>query len=272
MKKKGQLVLIVVLALVLAVSLALLARSEGENRRLVQAYADAQVLISAPEPEPSPTPEPEPEPEPEPTPEPDPWAKALAGTDLDILREMNPEVVGWIQIPGTELSYPLMYSGDNAYYLNHTWMGEPNAGGAIFLEENCAPDFSDFNIIVYGHRMANTTMFGTLRLYAEESFWRAHPRVYLVDDEWVYCFDIFSVYEANVRDPTYRLHITGEEDKREYAAYCADRASYKTGVTPTGEDPVLTMSTCVSLGQSDFRWVVQGVLAEKYPVSGQQTD
>lgn len=274
-EKRVQIVLTVVLALVLAVSLALLARSELENRRLAQAYADAQALISAPEPDPSPTPEPEPEPtpepepepEPEPTPEPDPWAKALAGTNLEILREMNPEVVGWIQIPGTELSYPLMYSGDNAYYLNHTWMGEPNAGGAIFLEENCAPDFSDFNIIVYGHRMANTTMFGTLRLYAEESFWRAHPRVYLADDKWVYCFDIFSVYEANVRDLTYRLHITEEEDKREYVDYCADRAVYETGVSPTGEDPVLTMSTCVGLGPSDFRWVVQSVLTEKYPVS-----
>lgn len=280
MKKRVQIVLTVVLALVLAASLALLARSELENRRLAQAYADAQALISAPEPDPSPTPEPEPEPtpepepepEPEPTPEPDPWARALAGTDLDVLRQLSPDVIGWIQIPETELSYPLMYSGDNAYYLNHTWMGEPNSGGAIFLEENCAPDFSDFNIIVYGHRMTNTTMFGTLRLYGEEEFWRTHPRVYLVDDAWVYCFDIFSVYEANVRDLTYRLRITEEEDKQAYIDYCAGRADYETGVTPTVEDPVLTMSTCVGLGQSDYRLVVQSVLTEKYPVSDRQTD
>lgn len=262
MKKRGQIVLTAILALVLAVSLVFLVRSERENSRLAQAYAEAQAMISAPSPEPTPTPEPEPEP----TPEPDPWAKALAGIDLDILRQKNQEVIGWIQIPGTELSYPLMYSGDNAYYLNHTWMGEPNAGGAIFLEEKCAPDLSDFNVIVYGHRMANTTMFGTLRLYREEDFLRAHPRVYLVDDQWVYCYDIFSVHETGLQDQTYRLYLTEEEDKRAYVDYCAGCTDYETGVTPTGEDPVLTMSTCVGLGPSDYRWVVQGVLGEKYPV------
>lgn len=265
-----------VLALVLLVSAALLVRSELENRRLAQAYEEAQALISAPTPEPTPTPTPtptpEPTPEPEPEPEPDPWAKALAGVDLDVLREMNPEVIGWIQIPGTELSYPLMYSGDNSFYLNHTWMGEPNAGGAIFLEEKCSPDLSDFNIIVYGHRMANTTMFGTLRLYAEEEFLHAHPRVYLVDDEWVYCYDIFSLHETGIQDQTYRLYITEEEDQREYVDYCKGCSTYETGVTPTGEDPVLTMSTCVGLGPSDYRWVVQGVLAEKYPVERQVED
>lgn len=270
MQKRVRWALCAALVLVLAGSVFYLVRHEMENRRRAQEYADAQERAFASS-LPVSTPAPSPTPPPEPTPEPDPWALELALTDLDALREVNPEVVGWVRIPETDLSYPLMYSGDNAYYLSHTWTGEPNAGGAIFLEQGCAPDFSDFNIIIYGHRMTDTSMFGTLRLYTDREFWREHPRVYLVDDDWVYCFDIFSVYEANVRDLTYGLSITREEDKRYYANYCADRASYPTGITPTGEDPVLTMSTCIDMGQSDYRWVVQGVLAEKYPAGGRKT-
>lgn len=269
MQKRVRWALCALLVLVLAGSVFYLARHELENRRRAQEYAEAQnraFASAAPTPVPTPTPEPSLEP----TPEPDPWALELAGTNMDALREVSPEVVGWVQIPETDLSYPLMYSGDNDYYLHHTWTGEPNAGGAIFLEQGCAPDFSDFNIIIYGHRMTDTSMFGTLRLYAQREFWEEHPRVYLVDDDWVYCFDIFSVHEADVRDLTYGLSITREEDKRYYADYCAGRASYPTGITPTGESQVLTMSTCVDMGKSDYRWVVQGVLAEKYPAEGRK--
>lgn len=269
MQKRVRWALCALLVLVLAGSVFYLVRHELENRRRAQEYAEAQnraFASAAPTPVPTPTPEPSLEP----TPEPDPWALELAGTNMDALREVSPEVVGWVQIPETDLSYPLMYSGDNDYYLHHTWTGEPNAGGAIFLEQGCAPDFSDFNIIIYGHRMTDTSMFGTLRLYAQREFWEEHPRVYLVDDDWVYCFDIFSVHEADVRDLTYGLSITREEDKRYYADYCAGRASYPTGITPTGESQVLTMSTCVDMGKSDYRWVVQGVLAEKYPAEGRK--
>lgn len=66
---------------------------------------------------------------------------APAGMNLSPLREVNADVVGWIEIPGV-LSYPLLQGEDNAYYLSHAWNGEENAAGAIFLD--CRAD-ADLN-------------------------------------------------------------------------------------------------------------------------------
>lgn len=248
------------LALALAVSGAILAHNLREARASREDYDSAE-SFAFPARTPAPEPTPEPTASPEPTEPPDPQTQALLGTDLDALREVNPEVIGWICIPGTDLNYPLMFSGDNSYYLNHTWSKERNAGGAIFLEQECDPELGDFNVIVYGHRMGNSTMFGSLAYYEEEGYWRKHPSVYLVTDGWVYRYDVFAAYRTGVRTSTYRLRLTEEEDKQEFLDFCTGRATYPTGITPTTDGQVLTLSTCTGLGASPDRWVVQAALA-----------
>lgn len=262
MKKWVLRALAAALALVLVVSGAILVRSLQESRVSREDYDSAESFAF---PSPTPTPEPTPEPtvSPEPTEPPDPQAQALLGTDLDALREVNPEVIGWICIPETDLNYPLMFSGDNSYYLNHTWSKERNAGGAIFLEQECDPELSDFNVIIYGHRMGNSTMFGSLAYYEEEEYWHDHPSVYLVTDGWVYRYDVFAAYKTGVRTSTYRLRLVEEEEKREFLDFCTGRTAYSTGITPTTDGQVLTLSTCTGLGASPDRWVVQAVFAAK---------
>ena len=112
----------------------------------------------------------------------DPYAQALKDMDFSALRQQNPDVLGWILIPGTRVSYPVVQGTDNSYYLNHTWRGGKNSVGAIFMECRNSSDLSDFNTIIYGHRMNNRSMFGTLSQYKSRSYWQAHPYVYLTDD------------------------------------------------------------------------------------------
>ena len=100
-----------------------------------------------------------------------PWADI----DLDALQAVNEDVLGWITIPGTELSYPLVQGADNDYYLDHTWNHERAAVGSIFLECSVSPDFTDYNSLIYGHRMHNGSMFGVLRNYLKTDFWRQAP-------------------------------------------------------------------------------------------------
>ena len=64
----------------------------------------------------------------------DPYAQALRNMDFTALQQVNPEVLGWILIPDSTISYPLVQHDDNTYYLKKTWKKQSSAVGAIFLE------------------------------------------------------------------------------------------------------------------------------------------
>lgn len=190
----------------------------------------------------------------------DDMAKSLLETDLEALREYNSEVIGWICIPGTRVNYPLMQGEDNEYYLNHTWKGKYNEGGSIFLEAKCSKDFSDFNTIVYGHRMSNTSMFGALASYKKQAFWEEHRSVYICLDGLVRKYDIFAAYEPKVTDCTYWVQYDEEKYKKKVLDFALEKSVIDCGIKPTVLDDIITLSTCTGNGHST-RWVVQAVLS-----------
>ncbi len=288
MKKGIRRSLFVVLILVFAAAGIWLGRFAWQDWQARQAYSQAQELAGKTTPQPTPTasvpaptgtvtPAPEPaavptttpepgpaatpSPVPTPEPEPDPAAEALSQTDLAALRSVNPDVVGWIEIPGTALAYPLMQGEDNQYYLEHTWKGAASSVGSIYLDYRNNADLNDFNTIVYGHRMGNGTMFHSLHNYKDSAYWEAHPAVYVVTDEGVRRYEIFAAYEADaIKKHTYRLGLVETEGQQAYINYCTARSQLETGVIPEPGDHILTMSTCVSAGaEYETRWVVQAV-------------
>lgn len=188
----------------------------------------------------------------------DKYAAALAETDLSALQEVNGEVVGWIAIPDTQVFYPIMQAADNSYYLNHTWNRERSSVGAIFLDCENNSDFSGFHTLIYGHQMRNGSMFGELHQYREEEYLQAHPIIYLVTDEGVRQYDVFSVFEASVREIVYRLDVEEEELQQEFIDYSLSHSVVDTGIVPETDDHIITLSTCTGRGYST-RWVVQGV-------------
>lgn len=201
---------------------------------------------------------------PEPTLEPaPPELSELAGIDLGALQEVNSEVVGWIAIPDTDLSYPIMAHEDNQFYLEHSWNNEYNPCGAIFLECMSSADFTDYNTIVYGHRMANDSMFGMLRFYQEDEYRQEHPSIYIVYGDELRRYDVFAAYEADVEGIVYQLNLEEKNRQQEFIDACLESSVIDTGIVPTKDDPVLTLSTCPSSGYAS-RLVVQGYLAERY--------
>lgn len=196
-------------------------------------------------------------------------AAALADIRLEALREVNEDVIGWIEIPGTEISYPLLKGEDNQYYLSHDWQKEDNRAGSIFLESQCSPDLTGFHTIVYGHRMRNGTMFGGLKHYKDPEYWQEHPSVYLVVDSGIYRYDIFSAWDAGLKDIVYYLDLTGRE--KEFIQTCLEKSVITTGIVPGAQDRILTMSTCTGNGHSK-RWTIQGYLAQVYTVHSSENE
>lgn len=261
-KKRVKTLLIIILTAVLAVCVYKLVRQQMDNRQSDAAKEEAVNLVKLPDPalraEIPPVQESADE---EQGPPPDPYAEALAGVQLERLQEMNEEVIGWIDIPGTEVSYPLLQDENNQYYLNHTWTREYNGNGSIFLECTNSPDFSDYHTILYGHRMRNDSMFGSLRHYKELEYWQEHPQIYVVIGDGVYRYDIFAAFEADVKGMVYYRELAGKEE--EFVQYCLDNSVIDTGIVPEKGKEIVTLSTCTGNGYSR-RWVVQGVLNQKY--------
>jgi len=91
------------------------------------------------------------------------------GIQWDALAAINPGVVGWIVVPGTEISYPIVQGSDNARYLRYTFAGTRNASGAIFLDYRDCADFTG-RTKIYGHNMRDGTMFSSLLDWQGDTF------------------------------------------------------------------------------------------------------
>ena len=106
-------------------------------------------------------------------------------------------------------------------------------------------------------------MFGTLKYYKEPDFWQAHPDFYVVVDDGIYHYDVFSAQEVNVKGIVYRLDIEENHLEEEFLQYCVENSVIDTGLTPEASDRILTLSTCTGSGHAT-RWVIHGVLREIY--------
>ncbi|MBQ4577879.1 MAG: class B sortase [Clostridia bacterium] len=198
----------------------------------------------------------------------DDTTRMLLEMDLEALRATNPDVLGWICIPDTVISYPLMKAKDNNQYLYQTWDKQYSKYGSIFLECRNSHDFSDFNTLVYGHNMLTPDMFGTLSDYKEQAFYQTHPSVYILLDDGVRRYDVFSCYDADVVSNTYRLVFEDDARKQESLDLYTSRSLLETDLTPTVTDRILTLSTCTGRGTEDLRFVVQAILAQKTERAG----
>ena len=188
------------------------------------------------------------------------YDEKLKSIDLKALREINPDVIGWINIPRTGLSYPLMQTQERDEYLYKAWDGSANDSGSIFLEKSNRRDFSDLNTIVYGHLMYDGSMFGSLKGYQSQDYRDRHPYIYIATADGIRRYEVFAAYEAKVNSDTYRLYFEDDTRKQVSVDAWVSNSLIKTDVIPSVEDSILTLSTCMGTGQYSTRWVVQAVL------------
>ena len=198
---------------------------------------------------------------PEPEIEADPYVETLKSIDLKALQEVNPEVIGWVLIPDTEISYPLMHHENNEYYLDHTWKTTGNFMGSIFIDSQNEADFSDFNTILYGHSMNNGAMFGMLDNYSDPEFLQAHPSIYIMIESGIYKYDIFAVHRAGMKTIAFGMKMNTEKKRQEFIDFALDYSEYDTGIVPTTDSKMLTLATC-SYSRHKVRLVVQATIDE----------
>lgn len=92
------------------------------------------------------------------------------------LREINPDVVGWLIMEGVNIDYPVLQGDDNLEYMNKDVFGEFSLAGRIFLDSRCDPTFQSRYALIYGHNMDQHLMFGDLALYKDRDFFAEHTQ------------------------------------------------------------------------------------------------
>lgn len=180
--------------------------------------------------------------------------------DFDTLKEMNPEVVGWIRFEEpSQINYPVVQGPDNDKYLNTTFEGKRNSAGALFIDADNQGDFSDENTFIYGHNMKNGSMFGQLRKYKTKSFCDENPYFYIyTPDGKEMTYQVFSVCVVKDISRTYVKQYSDTEDFKGYIDYIRSISRYKVDVEVTGQSQIVSLSTCTNV-EEDERLVVHGV-------------
>lgn len=216
----------------------------------------------------TPTPEETAEPTPESTAVPEKEAekemeKPEIPIDFASLQAENPEIYAWIQIPDTEIDYPVVQRvGDDLYYLNHTVEGTEGLPGSIYTETQTSADFSDYNTVIYGHKMKNGTMFGTLTQYADPEYMAAHPEICIYTPEHIFTYEIFAAVTYDNRHILNSFDFSSAEGRQAYLDSIQNVRNFSThfrdDVQVGTEDRILTLSTCN--GNDDQRFLLEAVL------------
>ena len=181
--------------------------------------------------------------------------------DFDTLKKENPDTIGWIHIPDTKISYPIVQGTDNDFYLKHDFNGEASVAGSIYLDYESEGDFEGRNNILYGHNMKNGSMFGQLKKYGKEDFYKEHPCFYLYTKDGVWQYDIFSVRVVDELSDSYTMTFASTDAYRSYLDQAVRKSMYDTTATADVTDSIITLSTCTS--KDTDRLIVQAVKGEQ---------
>lgn len=164
----------------------------------------------------------------------------------------NPDIAGWIKIEGTKLDYPVMYTpAEEDKYLHADFDGNWSVGGLPYLEEACILEPESDNLIIYGHNMANGTMFNTLMSYDQKTFWEQHPTIKFSTLYEERTYEIVAAFYDRVYykyEDCFKFYqfidAENEADFNEAIAYFKDTGLYDTGVDAKYGDSLITLVTC----------------------------
>lgn len=189
--------------------------------------------------------------------------------DFEFLKGENQDIIGWIQVDGTQIDYPVLYDTTyNRYYLRHNFKGTNTAYGSIFVLGENADDFTDFNTVVYGHNMLDRSMFAQLHQFRKQEFFDSHGQIIIYTPDRKLTYQVFAAYRTDNLNIILNNDFSTEELRTQYieGIYAQKSlANFKPEYEVTASDRIVTLSTCI--GNPAYRYVVQGVLvSDEYGV------
>lgn len=199
-------------------------------------------------------------------------ASQFKDVDFEKLKNINKDVVGWIECKGTKIDYPVVQCSDNNYYLHHSIKKEENLSGTIFMDANNNKDFQDDITVIYGHNMKNNSMFGNLNEYSNQSYYDKHPQMYYHTANAVYKFNLF----AAVNQDATKLIAGNYSDKSQFVKDMKNvksNSSFKSKTKIDENSKVICLFTCLDTGSAgtNNRRLVYGTVSKVLDKTKQNT-
>lgn len=173
---------------------------------------------------------------------------------LEEKRQDNPDVVGWITIPGTVINYPVMYTPEEPEkYLHLGFDGLYSFAGLPFIDAHCSILPESDNLLIYGHNMLDGSMFRSILKYEQVNFWQEHPEIQFDFKDEQRTYEVIAAFRDRVyytSETCFKFYkfIDAESDEAydEAIAYFKDHTVYDTGLTAKRGDHLITLVTCTS--------------------------
>lgn len=172
--------------------------------------------------------------------------------NFDEMLKINPGFVGWIKVPNTNISLPVVKYSNNSYYLNHDFYKKYDYRGTVFMDYRNDPENLDASTILYGHNCYDGTMFSDLEKFQDIEFYKQTPVVQFATvngmEKWkVYAVFITSAKAEEDRGYVFNYiypHMDGENFNG-FINEINKRRLYVPDVDINDDDNMLILSTCI---------------------------
>lgn len=169
--------------------------------------------------------------------------------NFDKLLQTNKETVGWIQIPGTAINYPVVHTSDSQKYLNINFNEKSSRAGAIFSCGSVQYNPPSQNITIFGHNMGigKSTMFSSLVKYKKESYYNEHSEIYFETPYQKGTYKIFAMFNIHVPNSTFNYTQSSFGNKNDFNNFIKKAKAmslYNVDVAISEDAEILTLSTC----------------------------
>jgi len=180
--------------------------------------------------------------------------------DWDYLKSINEDIIGWLEIEGTQISYPILKDNDNLYYLKHNYLKNYNSNGSIFTLDK--DPFENSETLLYGHNMKNGTMFSILGSYLNKDFLFSHQKIRVYTPNKNYEGLIFSAYSIGIGTEKNNISTLSFDERIEYYK-SASNANVDNVNT---SNKIIKLSTCSYINSrtrpTDQRYYIVATLNE----------
>ena len=166
----------------------------------------------------------------------------IVSIDWDYLKSVNEDIIGWLEIENTNISYPIL-KDNKLYYLKHSFDKKYNSNGSIFTTDTSP--FIDLQTTIYGHNMKNGSMFSNLAKYLDKDFLYSHLKLKIYTPTCDYEGTIFSAYSIGVDTESKNIKSL---DFNELVNYYKKASKYTIEIN--GEiNKIVKLSTCSYINQ-----------------------